>query len=366
MLTRLSIENFRSLEAFEFRPPSGMSVLIGVNGSGKSSIGVVLDAVRRLLVDAAPVKECFTSDMLCRWSGNHAIRVELDFEGEQGAFQYELEIMFDSHSMTPSITRERVSHASKVLYEFEFSVGRLLGAAPAVQFPFAADRSYLGIVEEQTARTTLMGFPELVRRMRTYKLEPSLALARAASEQPFLSRNGSNFSSWFRWFAQNRLDRVRGYFSALETVLPGFLALRAEDAGSSVKELKILMKGPRGQLTYSVDELSDGQRQLLMLYLILHAVEPGDVLLLDEPDNFISIDEVQPWLAELELALEQTGAQALIVSHGSEAMDYLASRNAFIFERPSGGATTVRPHDALDGRPSEVVLFGTVGQEAAR
>ena len=35
----------------------------------------------------------------------------------------------------------------------------------------------------------------------------------------------------------------------------------------------------------------------------------------DEPDNFIALQEIQPWLVSLCQAVEDHGSQALIISH---------------------------------------------------
>jgi len=49
--------------------------------------------------------------------------------------------------------------------------------------------------------------------------------------------------------------------------------------------------------TFEFADLSDGQRQLIVLYTILESLrnETYSVLLVDEPDNFISLREIQPW-----------------------------------------------------------------------
>lgn len=67
----------------------------------------------------------------------------------------------------------------------------------------------------------------------------------------------------------------------------------------------------------------------------------------------------------VDRVLEDSGGQAIIVSHGTEAMNYLGSRQAFVVTRPDGGPTVIRPHDGSDGSmPSEAVLYGPGAEEA--
>lgn len=64
------------------------------------------------------------------------------------------------------------------------------------------------------------------------------------------------------------------------------------------------MAPTKKRVNYSLSELSDGQRYLLALYMILHfLMAKGHTVFIDEPDNFISLREIQPWL----LAAEKSG-----------------------------------------------------------
>ena len=46
------------------------------------------------------------------------------------------------------------------------------------------------------------------------------------------------------------------------------------------------------------DQLSDGERALIGLYMVRSALETGAVpsVLIDEPDNFVGLPELQPWV----------------------------------------------------------------------
>ncbi len=49
-----------------------------------------------------------------------------------------------------------------------------------------------------------------------------------------------------------------------------------------------------GNLKVGFSELSDGQRCLICLYVILHVVvAKGNTVIIDEPENFISLAEIQ-------------------------------------------------------------------------
>jgi ATPase subunit of ABC transporter with duplicated ATPase domains len=112
-----------------------------------------------------------------------------------------------------------------------------------------------------------------------------------------------------------------------------------------------------------LDEISDGQRALIALYsLVRLAAGQGYTLLLDEPDNYLALAEIQPWLIGLADACGQEVPQAVLCSHHPELIDYLGGDRALTLRRESSGATVVRPAKemAVEGglKLSEVIAGG--------
>ncbi|MDP3151830.1 MAG: AAA family ATPase [Archangium sp.] len=378
MLTRLYVDNYKTLVDFEFKPTK-LCVLVGENGSGKTNIGSVLHALTRLIVEGHSAEDAFPSRNLCRWSNSDVQTVKVDVRGMMGEFRYELRLRHDKSVGSVTVESERLLHLDETVFRSDAGTVSLFGGPlkapedpspkPTATFPFDRRRSFLstGDVGSPHVRSAL--FRATLQYLRVLKPDPSTMLGRSEHDSPRLERNANNLASWYRWFAQNLPERLNHYFEQLSAVLPGFRTLRAVDAGTDAKEVRAVFAVPSGgELSFSLEFLSEGQRQLLMLYLLLEAVGPWTTLYLDEPDNFISIREVQPWLSELERVLDERGAQAIIVSHGTEAMNYLGSRQAFVVTRPGGGATRIASHDGSDGSmPSEVVLYGSsTGAEASK
>ncbi|HEY3245757.1 MAG TPA: AAA family ATPase, partial [Phycisphaerae bacterium] len=107
-------------------------------------------------------------------------------------------------------------------------------------------------------------------------------------------------------------------------------------------------KGAKKPPEFLLGELSDGQRVLIGLYAVLHfALKPGATLCFDEPDNFIALREVQPWLTKVLDRTEDddSAAQVLIVSHHPELLNRMAFRDGLLLDRPGGRHTRVRPFD---------------------
>ncbi len=357
MLTRLYVDNYKTLLDFEFRPPR-LCVLIGENGSGKTCVGSSLLSLVRLLAGETAAS-AFPRDSLCRWSARSQQVVEVEHQVKRGRFVHRIEFSHDDHRQV-RIELERLTVDGRTVYELSKGVVTLSPADGKPQiFPFDPVRSFIPLADEVTSNSTFAGYRRLARTVCVLKPDPMRMSGVSSVDADGLEQTAANFGGWYRWLLQQHPERIGDYFKQLTGVMPGFQSLVAEDVGPTTKQVAARFSGPdKETVKFTFDELSDGQRQLCLLYAVLHDLDEGHVLFLDEPDNFISIREVQPWLSELEAALERYDSQAIIVSHGTEAMDYLDSRQAFVVMRPHGGDTQLRPLDGTDGtKASSWMLF---------
>ncbi len=69
MLTRISVNNFNCLVGFKLELPRRL-LLVGSNGSGKSSLWEALVALQDLIVRGADVTDAFPTRSLTRWLRN--------------------------------------------------------------------------------------------------------------------------------------------------------------------------------------------------------------------------------------------------------------------------------------------------------
>ena len=66
-------------------------------------------------------------------------------------------------------------------------------------------------------------------------------------------------------------------------------------------------------------------------------------LCIDEPENFLALPEIQPWLRQLYDCCDEGKLQALLISHHPECINYLlASPIGYWFERQSNAPVRVR------------------------
>ena len=154
---------------------------------------------------------------------------------------------------------------------------------------------------------------------------------------------------------QERPDDVIRARDALTKVLDGFKGVSIKVDEERTGWLRATFTNPSGMdIPMPFDELSDGQRVLIALYVLLYTqVEQGRTVAFDEPDNYVSLDEIQPFLMEaLDRIQSGRGARIFIVSHHPEFINQLAPDDGYVMFREKGGPTRIQRFSASEAVPA--------------
>jgi len=218
--------------------------------------------------------------------------------------------------------------------------------SPSVEFPFDWHRSGLATVEVgRKDNTKLTWFKRWLNQLVQVQINPWAMSARSERESHDPARDLSNFADWYRHLRLESGSAVFEAMASLREAIPGLEALDAKEAGLDVRVLQATMRSPNGvAVDLPFSDLSEGQRALIALYVLLYcAVGEDRLLLVDEPDNFIALAEIQPWLLKLLDRVDEQNAQVIFVSHHPELLDQLADQGGVLLDRPNGGETRVLP-----------------------
>lgn len=366
MLKRLYVDNYRCLVNFTLELQE-LTLLVGPNGSGKSSVLDVLFALRQLLSGTAKITDpnVFPSRSLTRWQ-NRSVQVfelTVSLEGEAD-MTYRLEVEHEADSRQAWIKLETLTVEGEPLFQFIGGEVRLYQDDHSLGPDYGADRSEsaLARVAPRPTNRRLSRFLDLLRGVSVCALDPKRFKAESVAEEPLLQVDGSNFASWYRHQIQERQDRVLEVLEALRKVLDGFQSIRMEKVGLEARAFMAAFESGKKRYELRLDELSDGQRALIALYALVHLAGDQDLLFLDEPDNFLALAEIQPWLIALSDACGTRPRQAVLCSHHPELIDYLGGEAGVLLKRESTGSITTRrlrevpPADGL--KLSEVIARG--------
>ncbi len=331
MITRLYAHNFRCLVAFETKFDS-FGVLCGPNGAGKSS---VFDALR--LIRSLGTGDCFLGG-----EGEHDIR-ELEFtnwldssssrdkiqEFELGVtaggreFEYHLHIEQVATEKKPRIVKEKATCDGSPIFERDLEGVRLPRADGSHSgFPLDWRQAALASIQPTGIRREIELLQQALARLLIVRPNPR-AMERESKvevEQPDLEM--ANLTSWYRSLYKDQEwgDALR---EALKDVWPDFKSFRLMDFGINTQALQLRFGGMNGPSAGDLflHQLSDGEKTLVGLYMLRAALATGAVetVLADEPDNYVGLPELQPWVLSMRELLDEKH-QVLLISHHPEIL----------------------------------------------
>lgn len=360
MLTRICIDNFGCFVNFEYRPEK-RHLLLGANGSGKSSL---LSAIRNLKQFVKGDENPFTQATRTRWqeTPNHVLELEALLENRK--YEYRLEIKFASDTKQMSVNLERLTVDGKTVFELAGGEIRFFpdGSGP-LSVPLETTKSALHF--SHLSNTHVRRFVGWLDSIHCFRIDeyPAAMDESADREEREPDDELENLAAWYRYLVQAQPAENLIFLDSMKHVLNGFQNLRFSSDEDGTRRLRADFMGPRRRkVSYSISELSEGQRCLLALYMILHfLIVRGHTVFIDEPDNFIALREIQPWLLAAEKAVDDHGGQLILISHHPEILNQWASSYGIRFFRDDNGHVRTerfKPDPNGDLLPAELIARG--------
>ncbi len=371
MISRIYIDNYKCLTNFEYRP-GALQLLLGANGTGKTAIFDILDAVRGFIVDGTSSLSAFPPSTVTAWDRRSEQRLELALKGQGGEYVYRLIIEQDRTARKNRIGYEDLCFDGRAVYQFQGGESHLFrdGGTVGPVFPFESSRSAIPTFPEREDLAHLSWFRSRLNRIFVLSPDPVRMTSQSEAERSHPDRWLHQLASWIRHLHLESPAVSRELTESLhQEVLDNLVGYRFLDRGEGIRTLKFEFGSPASDYAsgsksfwLGLDQLSTGQRALVALYTMLHAAVGADMTLcIDEPDNYVALREIHPWLVQLTDKVKDTGGQCLLISHHPELIDYLAADSGVRFFREGGGPVRVQPFEWSEDdvlRPAEVVARG--------
>lgn len=342
MLTRLYIDNFRCFEKFEWRP-GRKQLILGRNGTGKTSLRDALQFLVEAVIGGERVDRLFKSSDRTRWIDQTEQVIDIEARLSHGVYRYMLVIASSGDPERQSVRGESLHLNGQPILRFED--GRVVvdpsDAKSSTTYALDPSRSALSTAGFDPSTPGLREFRDWLESLHCLQVNPFAMRSLAETVQPWPSTTLANFPAWYRYLVGTNNSQNAAFHHDLQEGLAGFRQLRLQDAGENVQTLYAEFDRDRGRIQIPFAHLS-GQRCLICLYAIVHfGVSKGGTVIIDEPDNFISLREIQPWLMALEDAIDDHGGQAILISHHPEILNQWANPYGVQFVREGAGRVTV-------------------------
>jgi len=332
MLKRLYVHNYKCLVNFEINFDKDISLFLGANGSGKSTVFEVLAKLRRVIVGEEKVENVFDERDFPRWlnlppPGKTEIHFELDIEIDTYPFQYQLILELDNFTSEIYVKEENLLWKNEQCLRSKDNTTTDL--IRNLEYPFDNSRSNV------SRHFSDLVFLKYIRSIVIARIKPSEMTPIISKANSEVRNDFSNYSEWFAHLNEKNRRGVSAFEQAMRETLLGFDYFRIEQSGQA-KVLMVDFENPtnkRELISYYFNELSDGQKVLIALYALIYCAPENSLICIDEPENFLALPEIQPWLNVLREQCQERNIQALLISHHPSLINFLAAYSGFWFSR---------------------------------
>lgn len=353
ILTRIEIDGYRPFRGFSAEP-GDLTVIIGANATGKSSLFDFLHFVHRASEDPLPpeIDERAAGKELFHTGGPERITFTLTLEPIRKLnLQYEADILGPVGA--PKVVRERLETRENDEQPFIFldftggqgvvrdqSVQKLLRPKWTVESNELALRRAL-----DPTLTTLFFVQSFFSSWRFYSgfdMASGTSIRRPVPTEPKpkLLENGSNLSAVLMWLNHEHQDAWGELETHLRSAVPGFHSLNVKPRGGPGTVIGTWREsGVKGELTLA--DLSDGTLRFLCWAALCLAPGLPPLMCIDEPELGLH-PRVLPVLAGL-FRLASARTQVLITTHSPYFLSHFNLDEIAVMRKEDGAARFIRP-----------------------
>jgi predicted ATPase len=350
VIRRLYVHNFRCLENFEL-PVSGQSsvLLIGNNGSGKTTVGLALEILQKIGRGTNRVDNLVKPKDLTRGRTDVPVRFEIEVELEGKLYEYVIAFDFPQGFKELRVLEEKLAVGGKPVYtrkEAQVNLAKS-GQDQEKEAKFRIDWHLvaLPIVQEQS----LFIFKQWLARMLILRPIPALIVGDSNRETLEPNLQVTDFGAWFSGILANTPAAYAKVDEYLKHVMPDLKDIKNPLVGKDSRSLVVQFSNGQGTVSVPFEDLSDGEKCFMVCALVLAANDTyGQAFCFwDEPDNYLALPEVGHFVLALRKAF-QSGGQFIATSHNPEAIRSFSDETTLVLYRKNHlEPTIVRPLDKL-------------------
>jgi predicted ATPase len=364
-ITQITLKNFRAFRDVEMRDIPRFAVLVGANGTGKSTLfqvfGFLRDAMTTNVTTAmAKLGGSRGIDEVRSRGCKGDIEIELKFRPEPSGRLVTYTLCVGEENGRPIVNREvlkyRRGSKGQPWHYLDFSNGR--GTAVTNEIEEVEEESQLNREEQVLKSPDLLAikglaqferFPAVITLgnliERWHISDFHISRARPEQEAGYaehLSREGENLSLVIEYLHNRHQAVFDRIIEKLKSRVPGISKVDSKQT----EEGRILLKFQDGAFEdpFLARYVSDGTIKMLAYLTLLYDPEPHPLLCVEEPEN-----QLYPSLL-LELAEEfreysRRGGQVFVSSHSPDFLNGIELDEVFWLQKVDGYTQIKRARD---------------------
>ncbi len=336
MLKSIYINNYNCLVDFKLELDKA-NLLLGSNGTGKSSVLSVLNNLTDFVNGRNKLEYLFPTHSKTRWLNSNTQSFELCFEENSDTYHYRLEIEHPVFGGSAKVKTESVFLNQNLLLRSKDNKAEYYtdNNTLAMTAGGMSDMSALQLGYSDVNAIKYAHFRTFFSNFEFVKIVPSAIEPITNPSFRFLTPDCSKFISWLRTKSLEKQDVYLELKQSFAQVFPDFVSFGFEQTGTEYV-LRLYFSQNQESTPYTFYELSDGQKVLFVLYsLLAHLKDHAVTLFLDEPDNYITLRELQPLISIITDYCEESRLQVVLISHHPEIINSHSTFNSVLFKRGS-------------------------------
>lgn len=350
MIKSIQIDNFKSLVDFELKFAK-FNCLVGLNGSGKSTVLQALDFVSQLMLgDLAgwlANRHWESTDLNSKLSKKSNIEFKIVFENKSWG-----EIIWSGsfNRKTLSCTQERVERDGLIQLKVEdghcFMAHMFVHNSSFDRFPIVFE--YQGSIlsqlkEDQIKNPVIRDIKDFVLRIESLDmLSPELLRSRTKSSDGKLGLGGEKLSAFIHESGNQGKEKLKrlliNIYGQLENI-------DTRSLRSGWKQLEITEQFGKHKFKSTARHVNDGMLRLMAILTQLES--DNDFLLFDEIENGINPEVIEYLIDHL---VNKPYKQVLVTTHSPMILNYLEDKVAkqgviYLYKNSQGMTRSVKLFD---------------------
>ena len=336
MIKSVRVVNFKSLAAVTI-PLGHFNCLVGMNGSGKSTVLQALDFLSQLMRGDVQgwlgQRGWSAADLNCKLRKERNITFNVSFSTSSGAVltwigvfnRSDLRCSHESAYLGDGKSASTLLRLSGQTYAWEGKEGQNIA--------FEYQGSILSALKDSELPAPLLEFRDALRRVRSLELlSPEKLRKSARVSEHDIGAGGEKLSAYLDNIKGERKDKL---VKLLQKFYPALVDFKITSQKSGWKKLSVFEQFGTQNLETEALHLNDGL--LRILAVLTQAESDRSLLLLDELENGINQEIVET----LVDTLLQSPQQLLVTTHSPLLLNYLpddVAREAvqFLYKTPQG------------------------------
>lgn len=341
MITRLYVHNFRCLENFELiLKERSSTLLVGGNGSGKSTVRFALELLQKIARGTSRVKELVSPHDFTMGRSDVPMSFQIDVLLAGKNYSYRLDFEFPDGFKELRVREEALLVDGVPV--FTRALAKVTLGSTNAEFQFDWHSVALPILNGQQPAKIIQNW---LSKMLLLAPVPSLLGGDAIGDTLFPTMSVDNFAEWLAGLMNNSPAAYYEVDRLLKVVMPDFKEFKNLPVGGDAKRLVVRFQDGEATTLIPFSALSDGEKSFFVWATAIAAASSGGPMFCfwDEPENHLAPSEVGHFTMDLRRTFRD-GSQILMASDSPETIRQFAREDVVLLHRRNHmSPTIVRP-----------------------